>query len=92
MNKYIAIVVATISIFLSACGDAKSISGSYVSHDGDSMTFENGKIKSDGREGDFQVVGETLKFKFQKGHAAEAKINSDGSFTTSYGYTYKKVN
>ena len=40
---------------------------------------------------DFTATGNTLKYKFANGFPVEATINGDGTFTTNYGYVYKKA-
>lgn len=63
--------------------------------DGSKLVFDGGKVKVPGSattgEADFTVIGSTLKYKFPNGMQVEATINGD-SFTTNYGYVYKKVN
>lgn len=95
MKKIAAIFIVIAA--LTGCGEksgSASVSGTYVDKDGSQLVFDGGKVKLVGSPGetDFTVTGNTLKYKFPKGYPVEATVNGDGTFTTNYGYVYKKVN
>lgn len=97
MKSIIVIFIVT-AVALAGCGEksgAASVSGTYVDKDGSKLVFDGGKVKALGtstaRETDFTVSGNTLKYKFPHGYPVEATIRGDGTFTTNYGYVYKKV-
>ncbi|WP_432735538.1 hypothetical protein [Ralstonia solanacearum] len=97
MNKIIAILIVTATATLAGCGaksGSASVAGTYVDKDGSKLVFEGSKVKAVGgtsAETDFTVTGNTLKYKFANGFPVEATINGDGTFTTNYGYVYKKA-
>jgi len=98
-NNIIAICIIAI-VALAGCGEkpGATISGTYVDKDGSKFVFEGGKVTSPATATDhavttdFTVTGNTLKFQFPNGYPVEASINPNGTFTTNYGYVYKKVN
>ncbi|VVE54372.1 hypothetical protein [Pandoraea anhela] len=93
--KNIVATLLFVTATLSGCEEAthKPIAGTYADKDGSMLVFERGKVKVPGiahREAVFTVSGNILKFKFSDGYPVEATVSGD-SFTTNYGYVYKKV-